>query len=116
MITYDDIARLIEPVAKRFEDYHYTTLSIGACTVERSPDIEWHCAPVGPSLCEEALADLACMELVRRLNANGWNVIHEARGWVEFMQLRGETWHGKEMPYTHHPLEAIAPFAAEVLK
>lgn len=64
-------------------------------------------------------ADLACMELVRRLNTN----VCESEPWpyaviitsgeVTLCDPDGEV---ETKRYANHPLEAVAPFAAEVLR
>lgn len=54
------------------------------------------------------------MELVRRLNAEWYQVTHDLGNTVTF---DAPTMLAKRsVTYTHHPLEAVAPFAAEVLK
>jgi hypothetical protein len=99
MLAYEQIAELIGPVAE------HVPVRVFVCA--RSMKKEG-------GLSELSCADLACMELVRRLNAlpdYKIDVMIESAS-VSFFDEDGEA---TEYPYTLHPLEAVAKFAAVVL-
>lgn len=118
VITYDDIARMIEPVATREVDEEHEVMNIGDFILRRWGTGYW--TILHPTAAQAA--DLACMELVRRLNEKKHTVVFRPGNKVMLIKaVPLGHWNTGDHPesisaaWINHPLEAIAPFAAEVL-
>lgn len=115
-LTYNDIAKWIEPVAEKHENsVGVPVMTLGAvamCNPTFNPQGWRMCLDTVGEHCDAIqVADLACMELVRRLNEKGYEVLFRKGGCECF---NGETGWGDGKPYTTHPLEAVAGFCKEV--
>lgn len=108
MLTYDLIAKWIEPVAEAQEYGSATFWGVGRAVLKQDKD-GWY-----GMLCPSDLADLACAELVRRLNAAGWIIVRWGNGRITIEKDDDTNQHTGT--YTIHPLEAVAKFAARVLR
>jgi hypothetical protein len=98
-ITAEQLAAILRQVATWNETDH---MSIGSLELWTDPHGEW----VGNFAGTDA-ADIAAMCLVRRLKADGW----VPQFWPNTVRF----WNGGDYPeetYEHHPVEALAKFAA----
>lgn len=103
------LAECLRPVADKADAAHVELGPVRIMKIGEKPDgaWAWYVQSNGGDMTVEMAADLAAMHLIRRLNAEGW-VPRLCLGHIDFWDGRVD----QQEPYTKHPIEALAKFAA----